>query len=209
MSDQRFLDTAIGRLAQRGVTRRFARGVILIQEGDEGGALYIVLSGQIKVFVQGDDGREFVLGLFEAGDYVGEMSLDGGPRSASVMTTQATRCSVVSRAVLTDYLKDHPEFAFDLLSRVIRRARLATESVRGLALMNVYSRIAQLLQSQPQTGKSTGEHRIQRLSHQDIANRVGCSREMVSRIMKDLATGGYLSVGQDVITLSKPLPAAW
>jgi CRP/FNR family cyclic AMP-dependent transcriptional regulator len=183
--------------------------VILIQEGDEGGALYIVLSGQIKVFVQGDDGREFVLGLFEAGDYVGEMSLDGGPRSASVMTTQATRCSVVSRAVLTDYLKDYPEFAFDLLSRVIRRARLATESVRGLALMNVYSRIAQLLQSQPQTGKSTGEHRIQRLSHQDIANRVGCSREMVSRIMKDLATGGYLSVGQDVITLSKPLPAAW
>ena len=109
MSDQRFLDTAIGRLAQRGVTRRFARGVILIQEGDEGGALYIVLSGQIKVFVQGDDGREFVLGLFEAGDYVGEMSLDGGPRSASVMTTQATRCSVVSRAVLTDYLKDYPE----------------------------------------------------------------------------------------------------
>jgi CRP/FNR family cyclic AMP-dependent transcriptional regulator len=91
--------------------------VILIQEGDEGGALYIVLSGQIKVFVQGDDGREFVLGLFEAGDYVGEMSLDGGPRSASVMTTQATRCSVVSRAVLTDYLKDHPEFAFDLLSQ--------------------------------------------------------------------------------------------
>jgi CRP/FNR family cyclic AMP-dependent transcriptional regulator len=183
--------------------------VILIQEGDEGGALYIVLSGQIKVFVQGDDGREFVLGLFEAGDYVGEMSLDGGPRSASVMTTQATRCSVVSRAVLTDYLKDYPEFAFDLLSRVIRRARLATESVRGLALMNVYSRIAQLLQSQPKASGSLGGHGIQRLSHQEIANRVGCSREMVSRVMKDLVTGGYLSVDQDVITLSKPLPAAW
>ena len=125
------------------------------------------------------------------------------------MTTQTTRCSVVSRAVLTGFLKDHPEFAFDLLSRVIRRARLATESVRGLALMNVYSRIALLLQSQPKASGSLGGHGIQRLSHQEIANRVGCSREMVSRVMKDLVTGGYLSVGQDVITLIKPLPAAW
>ena len=75
--------------------------------------------------------------------------------------------------------------------------------------MNVYSRIAQLLQSQPKASGSLGGHGIQRLSHQEIANRVGCSREMVSRIMKDLATGGYLSVGQDVITLIKPLPAAW
>ena len=137
------------------------------------------------------------------------MSLDGGPRSASVITMEPTICSVVSREVLTAFIQQHPEFAFDLLGRVIRKARMATESVRSLALLDVYGRIARLLQSEATATGESNVAMVERLSHQEIANRVGCSREMVSRIIKDLTIGGYLAVGKTGIALLRQLPPAW
>lgn len=201
--------TLLDELAHRGMQRRYPRNVVLIQEGDRTDSIYIVLSGRIKAYVESSAGREFVLGLYGPGEYVGEMALDGGPRSASVITVEPTVCSVVTREVLTAFIRLHPEFAFDLLSRVIRKARMATESVRSLALLDVYGRIARLLQSE---AIATGESNIamvERLSHQEIANRVGCSREMVSRIIKDLTVGGYLAVGKKGIALLRRLPPAW
>lgn len=201
--------TLLDELARRGMERRFARHVILIQEGDRTDAIYIVLSGRIKAYVESSAGREFVLGIYGPNEYVGEMSLDGGPRSASVITMEPTVCSVVTRDVLTSFIRSHPEFAFDLLSRVIRKARMATESVRSLALLDVYGRIARLLQSEATATGDSSVAMVERLSHQEIANRVGCSREMVSRIIKDLTVGGYLAVGKTGIALLRQLPPAW
>jgi len=136
------------------------------------------------------------------------MSLDGGPRSASVMTLEPTVCSVVTRVTLRDHIAQHPDFAFDLLAKVIRRARRATMNVKNLALLDVYGRVARLL-TELAVEREGARVVPERLTHQDIADRVGSSREMISRLFKDLTTGGYLEVQDRLITIRKPLPPAW
>lgn len=199
----------VARLAERGVNRRYGRHVVLIQEGDHTDGLFIIRSGRLKAYVEGNGGREFVLGIYGPQEYVGEMSLDGGPRSASVRTLEPTVCSVVSRAALSSFIHEYPAFAFHLLARVIRRARMATESARNLALLDVYGRIAGLIRTEAIVDAAHPLGRLPRLSHQEIANRVGCSREMVSRILKDLTTGGYVGVDNRGIEILRPLPSAW
>jgi CRP/FNR family cyclic AMP-dependent transcriptional regulator len=199
----------VDELADLCTVRSYARNAILINDGDQSDSLFIVRSGRLKSYVEGSDGREFVLGIYGAGDYVGEMSLDGGPRSASVVTLEPTVCSVVARQTVVGFIRTHPDFALELIDRVIRRARMATESARNLALLDVYGRVARLLQSEEVSPSAGFPRLVERLSHQEIANRVGCSREMVSRILKDLTRGGYVTIDKDKITVEKPLPAAW
>jgi len=126
LNDNTTLGSSIGALAARGVVRRYRKGTVLIEEGDVGDTLYIILSGRVRVYTSGDRGREVTHGSYGPGDYVGEMSLDGGPRAASVATTEATTCAVVTRTTLQRFIADNPSFAFELLSKVIRRARAAT-----------------------------------------------------------------------------------
>jgi CRP/FNR family cyclic AMP-dependent transcriptional regulator len=195
-------------LAARGRVQNFRKDVVIVQEGDYGDTLYIILAGRVKVFATGDNDREVVIDTHGPGEYIGEMSLDGGPRSASVMTLEATVCSIVTRVTLRDHISQHPDFAFDLLAKVIRRARRATMNVKNLALLDVYGRVARLL---TELAVDRDGQRIipERLTHQDVADRVGSSREMISRLFKDLTTGGYIEVQDRLITLRKPLPPAW
>ena len=98
----------------------------------------------------------------------------------------------------------------ELLARVIRRARLATESARSVALIDVYGRLVKLLNQIAGAYDANGERMLQeRLTHQTIAQHLACSREMVSRLLKDLETGGYIKVRDRWIWLLKPLPARW
>lgn len=197
-------------LAALGVPRYFRRGALLIQEGDFSDSLYIVQQGCLRSFLANNSGKELTLGLHGPQEYVGEMALDGGPRSAHVEALEPTRCSVVSRATVLTYLLAEPEFSMELLARVIRRARLATESARSVALVDVYGRLVQLLNQIAGTCDSSGKRRMQqRLTHQAIARHLACSREMVSRLLKDLENGGYLEVRDRWIWLLKPLPARW
>jgi CRP/FNR family cyclic AMP-dependent transcriptional regulator len=195
-------------LAARGRVQNFRKDVVIVQEGDYGDTLYIILAGRVKVFATGDNDREVVIDTHGPGEYIGEMSLDGGPRSASVMTLEPTVCSIVTRVTLRDHISQHPDFAFDLLAKVIRRARRATMNVKNLALLDVYGRVARLL---TELAVDRDGQRIipERLTHQDVADRVGSSREMISRLFKDLTTGGYIEVQDRLITLRKPLPPAW
>lgn len=195
-------------LAARGRVQSFRKDVVIIQEGDHGDTLYILLAGRVKVFATGDNDREVVIDTHGPGEYVGEMSLDGGPRSASVITLAPTVCSIVTRVTLKDHISKHPEFAFELLGRVIRRARRATANVKNLALLDVYGRVAKLFTT---LAVERGGVRIipEKLTHQEIAARVGSSREMVSRLMKDLERGGYIETNAKLVTLKKPLPPAW
>ena len=137
------------------------------------------------------------------------MSLDGGPRSASVITLEASVCTVVGRRTLERFVGERPEFAFELLAKVIRRARSTTHSVRQLALNDVYGRLRALLHGMalPQTDGSLRV--VERITHQEMANRLGCSREMVSRLMKDLERGGYIAVEGTQFVLLKALPQRW
>jgi len=150
-----------------------------------------------------------VLDIHGPGDYVGEMALDGRPRAASVITMEPTVCSVLTRDALREAIAGNPDFAMNLICTLIERARIATENVRNLALMDVYGRVARLLLSlaveQPDGKMVVPE----RLTQQDIADRVGASRDMVSRIFKDLTAGGYVTVVDRQITINRKPPARW
>lgn len=197
-------------LAALGIQRRYRSGALLIQEGETGDTIYIVLQGHLRAFLGDGNGKELTLGFYGAHEYVGEMSLDGGPRSANVEAVEASTCSVISRAVLLDYIAGHPEFALELMARLIRRARLATQSAGSVALIDVYGRLVRMLNQLAAAPDASGERRLnERLTHQELAQHLACSREMVSRLLKDLETGGYIAVRERWIWLLKALPARW
>ena len=163
---------ALADLAARGETRRYRKGTLLIQEGDQGDTLFIILSGRLRAFSVGDKDREITYGVYGPGDYLGEISLDGGPRSASVITLEASSCAVISRLTLMQFIAERPEFAFDLLAKVIRRVRSATLSARQLALNDVYGRLRALLLTLALPQNDGSLVLSERLTHQEMANRV-------------------------------------
>ena len=132
-------------IAATGVVRTFPKNAMLINEGELGDALFIVLSGRVKVFASNEAGREIVLSFFGPGEYVGEMSLDGSPRSASVITVEPTSCAIVNRASFREFVLKHPDFAQHLIEKLIQRVRLATENIKSLALSDVYGRVVRLI----------------------------------------------------------------
>ncbi|HVZ44097.1 MAG TPA: Crp/Fnr family transcriptional regulator [Ramlibacter sp.] len=203
------LTPSLRALALRGMMRNFKKNTIIIHEGDVGDTLFIVLKGSVKAFSTDQSGREITYGTIGEGDYFGEMSLDGGPRSASVMTLEPTTCALITRAAVRDHVAEEPEFALELMAQVIRRARLATETARNIALLDVYGRVIATLEGEHGTGKPEAPILIAPITHQSLASRVGASREMVSRLLKDLERGGYVELGVKRITLKKKLPARW
>jgi len=203
------LEPSLARLAARGIVRSYRKNTIVLNEGEPGDSLFVLLQGQVKVYATDENGREITYGTIEAGDYFGEMSLDGGPRSASVMTLEPSLCALVSRAAVQQHLADEPSFALQLVSHVIRRARSATETARRMALLDVYGRLIHTLEGQQGPATQQAPVQLTQITHQQIASRVGASREMVSRLLKDLEKGGYLELGIKRITLKKKLPARW
>jgi CRP/FNR family cyclic AMP-dependent transcriptional regulator len=205
-------DPSLRALAERGVVRRYRRGTIVIDEGDTGDTLFVVLTGRLRVFSSGGDGardREVTFNVHGPGECVGEMSLDGGPRSASVITVEPATCSVITRPTLREQIARDPDLALLLISRVIRRARLATESARGMATLDVYGRLVRRLEALA-VDDGTGRRRVpERTTHAMLASEIGCSREMVSRLLKDLTGGGYVAVEDRRLVLLKALPRSW
>ena len=195
-------------IAATGVVRTFPKNAILINEGDVGDSLYIILSGRVKVYASNEAGREVVIAFHGEGEYVGEMSLDGSPRSASVMTVEPTTCAVVNRVHFREFVLAHPEVALNLIEKLIQRVRLTTENVKSLALSDVYGRLVRLILTLAveREGKLIVP---ERLTQQDIAERVGASRDMVSRLLKDLVAGGYLTIQDKLITVLKKPPPGW
>jgi CRP/FNR family transcriptional regulator, cyclic AMP receptor protein len=195
-------------IAASGVIRTFPRNTVLINEGDVGDSLFVVLSGRVKVFASNEAGREFVIDFHGPGEYVGEMSLDGAHRSASVITVDPTTCAVVNRAHFREFILAHPDFALHLIERLIHRVRVTTSNLKSLALSDVYGRLVRLLNALALT--VDGKHVVpEKLTQQDIADRVGASRDMIGKLMKDLVAGGYLAIEDRTITILKKLPTGW
>jgi CRP/FNR family cyclic AMP-dependent transcriptional regulator len=207
--DDRLPPPLLDAMARRGGIRSFPANAILINEGDSTESLYIVLSGRVKVYAGDDSGREVILHELGPGEYLGELSLDGERRSVSVKTLEPTTCCVVQGADLREFLAEHPDFAVHMTRKLIRMVRRLTAQVKSLALQDVYGRVVRVLM---ELSEPDGERRVVRakLTQQDIADRVGSSREMVNRIMKELTVGGYVALSTDKqITILKKLPAAW
>jgi CRP/FNR family cyclic AMP-dependent transcriptional regulator len=208
-ADLSVLRESLRELARRGVPRRYRRGTLLIEEGTQGDTLYLLLEGRVKVFTADPRGRELVYAFYGPGEFFGEMSLDGGPRSASVITVEPTLCIFVTRQTLKDHIAEHPEFAFELIGRIIHRARLATTNARNMAMMDVYGRLVHLFESTASPDDSGQMVVTPRLTHHEMAARVGSSREMVSKILKDLVNGGFVEVRPQALRRVRPLPKAW
>ncbi len=199
----------IDAIACRGVVKSFPKHAIVINEGDRSDFLYVIKEGQVKVYVSDDRGKELILNIQGPGEYFGELALmDDIPRTASVVTLKPSRMVFVSRSDFESCLVDRPALALKLLRSLTRRVCALTDVVKNLALNDVYGRVARTLLklAKERDGVLVVE---QRLTHQDIADMVGASREMVSRIMKDLTTGGYIQSRDKIITIRAKLPRAW
>ena len=201
-------DAELKAVGSQGIARSYPKNTIIVSEGDETDSLYIVLAGRAKVFVADENGREVQLNQIGPGEYFGEVTLDGGPRSASIMALEECRCAVVKRAELTTFLERNPEFALHLVRKLAHRVRSLTESVRSLALMDVYGRVARLLLelAEERDGRLVVE---ESLTHRDIASRVGASREMISRIFSDLTDGGYVRKEDHHLVIVRKPPPRW
>lgn len=194
-------------LVAQAPARHYPKGRVLIQEGDTGASLFVVLSGGVRAYSTSDDGtRSITYGDYFPGEFLGELSLDGGPRSASVMVCESGWVANISRQTVEAHLAKHPEFAFELLSKVIRRARAATVNLRAVALNDVYGRIVWLLNSQALEQPDGTRLVLEAHTHQSLADRLACTRPMVSRVFKELAKGGYLVKEGAQLRLLKPLP---
>lgn len=200
-------EVALRRLAPEGTLRTHPKGAIVVCEGDYSDALYVVLAGRVKIYMSDEEGKEVVLNVIAPGDYFGEFVLDGGPRAASVMTMESTRFFVIPRLAVEGLIAGNPAFARDLIGRLISKVRSLAGTVRDFALRDVYGRLAAFLNGH--AVEQDGQRVLERLTHQEIAARIGASREMVSRIFKELTTGGYLVVESKRIVVARKLPERW
>lgn len=201
-------DAELRALLDLAVLRSLPRNTILVAEGDETDAVHLILAGRVKIFLSDAAGKEVVINIQGPGEYFGEMSLEPGGRSASVMTLETCRIAAVKMADFRAFLLRHPEFQQELVRKLIRRVRALTRHVHDLALLDVYGRVVRTLDS---LACNVDGRRIvpQVMSQQSIANLVGASREMVSRILKELRVGGYIGVEDRRIVILRKPPAGW
>jgi CRP/FNR family transcriptional regulator, cyclic AMP receptor protein len=176
------------------VRRSFARSVAIINAGDPTDSLYIVISGRLKVLMSDAQGREVILAILGPGEFFGEMGLlDDSPRSASVVTLEPCELLTISKTAFKHSLSENFDLSLIVMRGLVKRLREADQKIGSLALMDVYGRVARLLLEMAED--VNGEKVIvKKLSKQDIAKMIGASREMVSRVMKDLHLGGYIEV---------------
>ncbi len=201
-------EAALAEVEQHGSVRSFRKGSIIINQDDESYSLYVILSGSVKVYISGDDGREAVLNHQSAGDYFGDLALiDKQPRVASVMTLENSKFMIISREDFMTCLSRNPEIAINLIKPMTHRMRMLAQNVSSLALLDVYGRVARTLLQR--AVEQDGELVTERLTQQEIADMVGASRAMVSRILTDLKTGGYITIAKKCITIHQKLPLHW
>jgi CRP/FNR family transcriptional regulator, cyclic AMP receptor protein len=200
---QQELDALASRAA-----RSFPKNAVVVNEGDETDSLYVILSGRVKFFVSEGEGKDFVLGTAGPGEYFGEIALAGGPRSASVITLETCRFVIIPKSEMKSFLATYPEVALHLIGNLSRRVRTLTENAKSLALLDVYGRVTkallELAVQQDDKLMIPGK-----LTHQELANRVGASREMISRILKDLSSGDYIEQTPKGIVVHRKPPSHW
>jgi CRP/FNR family cyclic AMP-dependent transcriptional regulator len=172
--------------------RSYPRNSFILRAGEETDALYIILSGRVKVLIPDEQGREVILATMGPNEYFGEMGLlDDQPRSASVETLEACQMLRFSKSGFVACLKDNFDLAMIIINNLVKRLRAADRKIESLALMDVYGRVARLLLDQAEEVDGVWIVRSAP-PKQEIARMIGASREMVSRVVKDLHLRGYI-----------------
>ena len=202
-------DPLLVSLFENGIPKIFPKNALIAAEDERNpDAIYLIQAGRIKVFLCSAEGKEIDLDVLEPGDYFGEMELDGAPGAASAMAMERSQLIAIRRAEFKAFASGHPDFAMQLIARLVARNRKLLKSVKSLALLDVSERVARLLLdlATEENGKLVV---TEKLSKRDIAKRVGATREMASRVFKNLISSGYIRLEHQHITIAKPLPQHW
>lgn len=198
------------KISQYASTRSFPKNTVVINEGDDTDSLYLIDKGSVKVYLSDNNGKEVIINTLETGEYFGELAiLSSGKRSASVMTLENTTLSLINKNNFKNLLLNQPTIAYVLIENLAQRVRELTENIKSLALQDVYGRVVKTLLSlsEPIQLENSDKRVIRkRITQQEIASRVGSSREMVARILKDLALGDYITHDNKQIVINKKLP---
>ena len=195
-------ETELERLSRVATRRRAWRGDQVVRAGESADALLILLTGRAKVTYFDEEGREIILAWLGPGEFFGEMGLiDGSPRSASVVAVEPCELLAIGKSEFQRCMQENFQVAQKLMQILVRRLREADRNIESLALLDVYGRVASLLldMSEDENGKRVVR---QKISKQDMARMIGASREMVSKVMRDLELGGYIVVDNDLITIT-------
>lgn len=196
-------------LAERSEVRRFRKGTLVLDEGDRGDQLYIVLAGELRAFTGSDSGRQMTYHLYGPGDYLGEMGLDGGARMASVEALADTTCAYVERATLLQYIGERPSFALELIAKVIQRARLTSLTANQYALNDAYLRLKRWLDAVGQAQFDGTRLVREPVDEIDLPQRLGCSQEMASSILRDLEHAAIIALEGGRLRILRELPSHW
>ena len=186
------------------IKRRFKRGELIVEQGKKSNALFIILTGRARVMTADARGREVILATLQPGDHVGEMSLiDNEPHSATVRAEVQTDVLMLGRAEFARCLPENTSMAYAVMRGLVQRLRQADRKIESLALMDVYGRVARSLLEFAQQDAEGNSVIRDKVSRQDLAKMVGASREMVSRVMKDLEDRGFIETRADGSMLVK------
>jgi len=195
-------------IADSVVKRRYRRGEIIVEHNRKSNALLILLTGRARVLTSDSRGREVILAVLQPGDYVGEMSLiDNEPHSATVRAEVQTDMLVLGRAEFARCLPENSSLSYAILRGLVQRLRNADRQIESLALLDVYGRVARSLLDM---AEQNGDQLLIRnkVSRQDMAKIGGASREMVSRVMKDLEERGVIQTQENgSVVIKERLPA--
>lgn len=200
-------DSDLQSIAKHISTHTYPRNTILMHEGEPPDAMYIVTDGRVKIYVSDAEGKELVLDTLSPGEFFGELALiDGSPRSATVVTTTETTISKILKTDFDHCLQASPKIAVNLLKILSRRIRTMNDNIKDLALLDVYGRVARTILRLAH--ERNGVLITDPITQQELANMVGASREMVSRVIKTLKSEGYISISGKQITVISTLPSA-
>ncbi len=195
-------DSQAQTIAESVTKQRYRRGESIVEGGKKANALYIILNGRAHVVATDVRGREAILANLKQGDYVGEMSLiDNQPHSATVRAEVQTDVLVLGRTQFARILPENAAMTYAIMKVLVQRLRHADRKIESLALMDVYGRVANALLELAIKNEDGTALIKDKVSRQNIAKTVGASREMVSRVMKDLEDKSYIQSKEDGSTL--------
>ena len=195
-------ESELQRLSQVAVRRRAGRNEQVVRAGEDAESLIVLLTGRAKVTNFDEEGREIILAWLGPGEFFGEMGLiDGSQRSARVVAVEPCELLTIGKTEFQRCMQENFQVAQKLMQILVRRLREADRNIESLALLDVYGRVARLLLdlSEEEDGKRLVR---QKISKQDMARMIGASREMVSKVMRDLEVGGYIISSGDIITIT-------
>ncbi|MCF8260766.1 MAG: Crp/Fnr family transcriptional regulator [Melioribacteraceae bacterium] len=191
-------EETISKIAKVGNRKTYKKDNVILMEEEDGSAMFVIISGKVKIARTSNDGREVILSILSESAFFGEMSLlDGLSRSATVIALEDSEVYIIQRAQFLELIYDHPEISVALLTELTQRLRQADMKIKALSLKDAEGKVATvILEIANDVGKiKQGVVEIEKLPlQQDLANMAGTSRETISRTLHSFAKKGLIEL---------------